>query len=90
MLRVVAVFAAMLQGIGVELPWLTRFLLATYFWLLPLFFFALVAFVILKEFSARELRRKFVLTTTVFLRTFVTPGLAILIVYLPLFVVAKN
>jgi hypothetical protein len=77
-------FAAMLQGIGAELPSLTRLLLATYMWLLPLLFTALAVFVILKEFLAREPRRRLLLTTSVFLAAVITVSSVVFILYLPL------
>jgi hypothetical protein len=77
-------FAAMFQGLEVELPSLTRFMLATYMWLLPLLFTALAVFVILKEFLAREPRRRLLLTTSVFLAAVITVSSAVFILYLPL------
>jgi hypothetical protein len=77
-------FAALFQGLGVELPLPTRFMLATYMWFLPLLFTALAAFVILKEFAARELRRRFLLTGRVFLAALIAAGLVIFVLYLPL------
>jgi hypothetical protein len=83
-------FAVMLQGLRVELPLPTRFVLATYVWLLPLLFSALAVFVILKEVLARELRRRFVLTARVFLAALIAVGLVILILYLPLLTLAAK
>jgi hypothetical protein len=83
-------FAAMLQGLAVELPLPTRFFLATYTWLLPLLFTALAVLVILKEFVGRELRRRFLLTARVFLAALITAGLVILILYLPLLKLAAG
>jgi len=74
----------MFQGLAVELPLPTRFFLATYAWLLPFLFTVLTVFVILKEFLARELRRRFLLTARVFLAALITAGVVILILYLPL------
>jgi len=77
-------FAALFQGLGVELPLPTRFMLATYTWLLPLLFTTLAVFVILKEFAAREVRRRFLLTGRVFLAALIAAGLVIFVLYLPL------
>jgi hypothetical protein len=88
--RFVQPFAVMLQGLGVELPLPTRFVLATYVWLLPLLFSALAIFVVLKEFLARELRRRFVLTARVFLAALNAVGLVILILYLPVLTLAAK
>jgi ABC-type dipeptide/oligopeptide/nickel transport system permease subunit len=79
-------FAVMFQVLDVEVPWPTRFLFVMHAWPLRLFFLALVVFVIWKEFSARDLRRRFALTARVFFLALVTIMLAILVVYLPLFV----
>ena len=88
--RVVPIFATMFQGLGVELPLPTRVLLASYYWLLPLFFVALSVFVVWKEISLRELRYKFVVTVTVFLASLSAPGLVILALYAPLFVLIRK
>jgi type II secretory pathway component PulF len=85
MVRVVPIFGDMLRAMQVELPWPTRILLSTHQWLLPLFFVALAAFVIGKEFSVKENGHKFVVTGEVFLAAALTPGLVILVLYLPLF-----
>jgi hypothetical protein len=77
-------FAAVFQGFGVELPLPTRFMLATYMWLLPLLFTTRAVFVILKEFAAREVRRRFLLTGRVFLAALIAAGLVIFVLYLPL------
>jgi type II secretory pathway component PulF len=77
-------FAAMFQELGVELPWLTRMMLANYMWLLPLLFAALAVGVILKEFLSSEPRRRFLLTTSVLLAVVITAGSVIFILYLPL------
>jgi hypothetical protein len=86
--RLVEPFAAVLQGLEVHLPLPTRFMLATYTWFLPLLFTAMAVFVILKEFAARELRRRFSLTARVFLAALITAGFVIFVLYLPLLTLA--
>lgn len=88
--RTIPIFATMFQGLGVALPLPTRVLLATYYWLLPLFFIALAVFVIWKEISLRELRYRFVVTITVFLASLSAPGLVIFVLYQPLFVLKET
>jgi hypothetical protein len=90
MVRVVSIFQEMFKGIGVELPWPTRLLLATYYWSLPAFFLILVLLLIGKEFALLENRRKFVFTGEIFLAAVFTPGLVMLILYLPLFVLIRR
>jgi hypothetical protein len=88
--RFIEPFAAMFRGLDVELPLPTRFMLATYMWLLPLLFTALAVFVILKEFAAHELRRRFLLTARVFLAALITAGFVILVLYLPLLILTAK
>jgi hypothetical protein len=85
MVRMVPIFGEMFRGMQVELPWPTRFLLATHQWLLPLFFVVLVVFVIGKELAVKENRHRFVLTGEIFLAAALTPGLVLMVLYLPLF-----
>ena len=59
-------------------------MLATYMWLLPLLFTALAVFVVLKEFAAREPRRRLLLTARVFLAALIIGVFVIFILYLPL------
>jgi uncharacterized membrane protein YidH (DUF202 family) len=83
-------FAAMFRGLGVELPWPTRFLLATHVPLLPLFFIALAALVIWKGLSVREPRRRLILTARLFLAALFASGLVVFILYLPLLILGKK
>ena len=83
-------FAAMFQGLGVEVPWPTRFLLATRAWPLRLIFVGLALFVIWKEFSTHELHRRFVLSARIFFAALLTMGLIMLSLYLPLLVLASK
>jgi hypothetical protein len=81
--RFIEPFAALFQGLAVDLPSPTRLLIETYVWLLPLVFTARAMHVILKEFVARELRRRFLLTASVFVAAIVTVGTVAVILYLP-------
>ena len=86
--RFVDPFGAMFKGLGVELPWPTYFLLVTNTWPLRLVFYTLAVFVVAKEFSVGELRRRFVLTARTFFGAMVTAALGIVLLYLPVFVLA--
>ena len=88
--RFVDPFGAMFNGLGVDLPWPTHFLLATEAWPLRLVFYTLTVFVIAKEFSVGALRRRFVLTARTFFAAIVTVGLLIIVLYLPLLVLARK
>jgi len=76
----------MFRAPGVELPWATYFLIATDAWPLWLVFYFLAVFVIAKEFSVRDLRRRFVLIARTFFAGIMTVVLPISALYLPLFV----
>jgi hypothetical protein len=88
--RGIPIFANMFRQLQVELPWPTRFLFATYYWVLPILFTALAVFVIWKELSARELRRKFLLTARVFIAALLTVGLVMFVLYLPVLTLASK
>ncbi|HWZ96724.1 MAG TPA: hypothetical protein VN025_03105 [Candidatus Dormibacteraeota bacterium] len=88
--RFVQPFNALFQGLSVELPGPTRFLLATYSWLLPMFYFSLAVFAIIIQFSDRDFRTKRLATVRVFLAALVSVGFIVFILYLPLLTVASK
>jgi hypothetical protein len=90
LIRVIPIYSNMFHALEVQLPWPTRVLFATYYWLLPGFFVALAVFVISKECSIRELRRRFLLTMRVFLVALITVGIVIFVLYLPLLTLASK
>jgi hypothetical protein len=90
LIRVIPIYSNMFKGLEVELPWPTRFLLHTYYWLVPMFFVALAVSVIWKECSVRELRLKFLLTARVFIAALITLGLVIFVLYLPVLTLASK
>ena len=75
----------MFQQLEVQLPWVTRFLLDTHGGLFRLLFAALALFVIWKEFTVSNLRRRLVLTARTLFAVIAILGLGILVLYLPLF-----
>jgi hypothetical protein len=83
-------FGTMYQGLGVDLPWPTRLLLATQAWPLRLILLGLAVLVIWKEFFVHELRRKFILTARVFFGALLTMVLFLLTIYLPLFLLTNK
>jgi hypothetical protein len=52
--RSISVFAAMYSSMGVELPLITRFVVASYGWLFPIFFVGASGVVIAKQFFVRD------------------------------------
>lgn len=82
--RFVQTFATLFAGLGVEQPWPTRLLISTYFWVLPLYFAGLAILVFTKDLWSKDFRLKRLITVRIFLAAFVTCGVVIFILYLPL------
>jgi hypothetical protein len=81
-------FTALFQGLNVELPWPTRFLVATQYWLLPAFYLGLAMVAILIQFSGRDFRAKRIAAVRIFLATLVAAGLVLFVLYLPVLTLA--
>ena len=88
--RVIPIFFNLFHGLEVQLPWPTRVLFATYYWLIPSCLVALAVFVFWKECSTREPRRRFLLTSRVFFAALITVGIVIFLLYLPLLTLASK
>jgi hypothetical protein len=88
--RFVQPFTALFQGLKVELPWPTRFLVATHYWLLPAFYLGLALVAILIQFSDRDLRAKRMAAIRIFLAVLVAAGLVLFVLYLPLLTLASK
>src|SRR5882724_2624381 len=84
LVRSIGIFNTMFQGLGVELPGATRFLLTTYAWLFPVFFVGAAILVIAKEFVMRDVRGRLAATLVIFVAAASSVGLAVLVLYLPL------
>ena len=83
LVRSIAIFNTLFQGLGVELPGATRFLLATYVWLFPVFFVGAAILVIAKEFVMRDVRGRLAATLVIFVTAASSVGLAVFVLYLP-------
>jgi len=83
-------FDALFQGLSVEVPWPTRFLLATYSWLLPVLYLSLGLVAISVQSSKRDFRTKRLAIVRIFLGAIVSAGLVIFILYLPLLTIASK
>ncbi len=81
-------FQEMFQGLNVELPWATRFLLASYHWTLPAFYLGLVIAVFAVQFFGRDFRTKRLYTVRVLLAAVVGASLIVFLLYLPLLTLA--
>jgi hypothetical protein len=82
--RFVEPFTALFQGLNVELPWPTRFLVATQSWLSPAFYLGLALVAILIQFSGRGFRAKRMAAIRIFLAALLVAGLVLFVLYLPL------
>ena len=81
----IPIFAKLFQGLGIELPLLTRFFIATYWWLLPTFFLGAAALTIVRQFALLDgLRLRLTNLILIFVGTILVP-LIIIAVYVPLF-----
>jgi hypothetical protein len=84
--RAILPFAKLYAGLGVELPLPTRFLLSFHFWFAPIVSVVAAMLTVAKklvEFSRRQLR---VVNIAIVVIGAVLPGLFVLFLYLPLFV----
>ena len=88
--RFVRVFNELFQGLNVELPWPTRFFLASYHWVLPAFYLCLALGVFVIQFSGRDFRAKRLFTVRILLAALVGAGLVVFILYLPLLTLASK
>jgi uncharacterized membrane protein len=82
--RSTAIFGDLFKGLGVELPLATKFLIASYSWLYPLFFGAVVILLIAKEFFLHGIRRRLVATGIIFFAVISSLELVHYVLYLPL------
>ena len=82
--RTTPIFRDLFQGLGVELPLTTRFLIANYFWLYPSLFGGLAILAIAKEFRVRGTRRRLSSSGIILLAAISSVGLERFIMYLPL------
>jgi type II secretory pathway component PulF len=79
------IFRDLYKGLGVDLPLPTKFLLANYAWLYPLFFGGAAILLIVDEFVVREARRRLTATKIIFLASVSSLAVVMFILYLPLF-----
>ena len=79
------IFAKLFEGLGVDLPLPTRILMATYWWLFPVFFLGAAVLTIVKQFvRLDELLLRFTNLILIFVGAVLVP-LIVIAVYLPLF-----
>ncbi len=82
----VPIFAELFKGLGVDLPFPTNLLMATYRWSLPLFYLFASGVAVVKQFVPLQgMRSRLANLTLIFAGILMLP-LVILCMYLPLFV----
>jgi hypothetical protein len=67
------------------LPFLTRFLLATYRWLCPAFFIGIAVVLIARQFFVTDAKKRLIETAVAFVVSSCSVTLIIVALYLPLF-----
>ena len=78
-------FAKLFEGLSVDLPLPTRFLMASHSWLFPLIFVGAVLLTVFKEFVPLDKFRLRVANLILIFIGLAFPALVILAMYLPLF-----
>jgi hypothetical protein len=89
-IRAIPIFSKLYEGLGVALPVLTRMLLSSHFWLLPIVWISAAILSIAKkfvEFSPRQLR---IVDIGLIFVGAVLPALIVVVLYLPLFVLIEQ
>ena len=80
------IFAKLHEGLGIEIPFPTRLLMATYRWAYPVLFLGAVVLTIVKQFVPLEKLRLRVTNLTLIFVGIVFPPLVIVTFYLPLWI----
>jgi hypothetical protein len=82
----VPIFAELFKGLGVNLPFPTNLLMATYRWSLPLFYLFASGVAVVKQFVPLQGLRAWLANSTLILAGILMLPLIVLCMYLPLFV----
>jgi hypothetical protein len=82
--RSTGIFRGLYKDLGVELPLATRFFVAAYPWLYPLFFVGAAILVIAKEFVVRDMGRRLATTAIIFVIAISSVAMVQYVLNLPL------
>ena len=85
LVKITPIFVVSFKGLEVNLPFPTKFLIASYSWLYPLLFGGAAVALIVQEFLVRDARRRLITTAVVFVGSAASVAVAIICLYLPLF-----
>ena len=88
--KVGPIFAELFKGLEVELPFATKILVAHYRWISALFVGGAVILPIVTEFMIPGTRRRLIISSSAFAASVVSVGLAVFVLYLPLFESARK
>jgi len=85
LLKSIRMFDEMFKNLDVQLPLPTRFLVANYVWLFPLFYGGGAAFLIVKEFVMRSVPHRLITSALVLVAGMWSLGLLHFVLYLSVF-----
>ena len=86
----VPIFGGLFQGLEVDLPFATRFLVARYGWISALFVGGAAVLPPVTEFLIPATRRRLIITGSAFAATVASLALVVFILYLPLIELARK
>jgi hypothetical protein len=82
--RTAAIFKSLFEILNLELPLLTRFLIASYGWFCPLLFISVVALTVAKQFFVIETKRDRIINVYLVVVAVFAAPVMIFVLYLPL------
>jgi hypothetical protein len=85
--RATPIFASLFQGLGIELPLATRFLVTTYWWLCPLLSVSILALPLVKQFFVINKKLGRVIDVYLIVVALFSGPLMVYVLYWPLFIV---
>ena len=88
--KVVPIFAELFKGLEVELPFAARILVTHYMWISALFVGGAVILPIVTELMIPATRRRLIISSSAFAASVVSVGLVVLVLYLPVFELARK
>jgi type II secretory pathway component PulF len=82
-IKVVPIFSNLFAGLQVEIPWLTRLLLLSYWWALPFFSFMAIALAVVRQIIPLNRAQRRAMHAYLFFAAVVLPSLVVLALYMP-------
>ena len=82
-IKVVPLFSNLFAGLQIEIPWLTRLLLLSYWWALPLLSFVAIALVAVRQIVLLTRAQRRAINGYLLFAAIVLPCLVVLALYMP-------